>query len=142
MTGISLTACTLLHVIISLIGIVAGLIAASGWLKSDPSQTPTKVLLAGTILTNATGFLFPFTKLLPSHIVGTISLVLLAIATFSLYDGQLAGIWRPVFTVTATPSLYLNVFVPKIPPLNALAPTQTESAFLVAPGTTLVVIFA
>ena len=83
-----LAAFTLLHVIISLIGIVAGLIAVSGWLKSDPSRTPTAVFLVATILTSATGFLFPFTKLLPSHVVGIISLVLLAIATFALYGSS------------------------------------------------------
>jgi hypothetical protein len=143
-----LAAFTLLHVIISLIGIVAGLVAVSGWLKSDPSRTPTVVFLVTTILTSATGFLFPFTKLLPSHVVGIISLAMLAIATFALYGGRLAGVWRPVFTVTATLSLYLNVFVLvvqsflKVSFLNALAPTQTEPAFLVAQGATLVVFLA
>ncbi len=143
-----LAAFTLLHVIISLSGIVAGLIAVSGWLKSDPSRTPTVVFLVTTILTSASGFLFPFAKLLPSHVVGIISLVLLAIATFALYGGRLAGVWRPVFTVTATLSLYLNVFVLvvqsflKVSFLNALAPTQTEPAFLVAQGATLIVFLA
>jgi hypothetical protein len=146
--GMSLAAFTLLHVLISLIGIVAGLLAVTGWLKSDPAFTPTAVFLVTTILTSATGFLFPFTKLLPSHVVGIISLVLLAIATFALYGRRLAGIWRPVFTVAATFSLYLNVFVLvvqsflKIPLLNAWAPTQTEPAFLVAQGTTLLAFLA
>jgi hypothetical protein len=145
MIGMSLGAFTILHVIISLIGIVVGLVAMSGWLKSDPSRIPTAVFLATTILTSATGFLFPFTKLLPSHVVGIISLVLLAIATFALYGSRLAGLWRPIFTITATLSLYLNVFVLvvqsflKIPLLKALAPTQTEPAFLVAQGSALLV---
>jgi hypothetical protein len=143
-----LAAFTLLHVIISLIGIVSGLVAVAGWLKSDPTRTPTAVFLATTILTSATGFLFPFNKLLPSHIVGIISFVLLAIATFARYGNRLAGVWRPIFTVTATLSLYLNVFVLlvqsflKVPLLNAWAPTQTEPAFLVAQGTTLIVFLA
>lgn len=145
MMGMSLATFTVLHVIISLIGIVAGLIAMSGWLKSDPSRSPTAIFLAATILTSATGFLFPFNKLLPSHVVGMISLVLLAIATFALYGSRLAGVWRPIFTVAATLSLYLNVFVLvvqsflKIPLLKALAPTQTEPAFLIAQGATLLV---
>lgn len=148
MMGMSLAAFTILHVIISLIGVVAGILAMSGWLKSDPSRTPTAVFLATTILTSATGFLFPFTKLLPSHIVGIISLVLLAVATFALYGSRLMGIWRPIFTITATLSLYLNVFVLvvqsflKIPILKALAPTQTEPAFLVAQGGTLLAFLA
>jgi hypothetical protein len=105
------------------------------------------VFLLTTILTSATGFLFPFTKLLPSHVVGIISLVLLAIATFALYCSRLAGVWHPIFTVTATLSLYLNVFVLvvqsflTIPLLNALAPTQTEPAFLIAQAATLLVFF-
>ena len=148
MMGMSLATFTLLHVVISLVGIVAGFAAISGWLKSDPSRIPTGVFLATTILTSATGFLFPFTKLLPSHIVGIISLVLLAIATFALYGARLAGLWRPIFTVTATLSLYLNVFVLvvqsflKIPLLKAWAPTQTEPAFLVAQGVAFVVFLA
>lgn len=138
--GMSLGTFTLLHVLISLIGIAAGLIAMIGWLKSDSSRTATATFLATTTLTSVTGFLFPFTKLLPSHIVGIISLVMLALATFALYARHLSGFWRPVYAVTAVLSLYLNVFVllvqgfMKIPLLKAWAPTQTEPAFLVAQG--------
>jgi uncharacterized membrane protein len=148
MLGMSLTTFTLLHVLISLIGVVAGLIAMIGWLKSDPSRIPTAIFLATTILTSVTGFLFPFTKLLPSHIVGITSLVMLALATFALYVGHLSGFWRPIYTVTAILSLYLNVFVLlvqavlKIPLLKAWAPTQTEPAFLVAQGATFLLFFA
>ena len=121
----------LLHVLISVIGIGAGLIAMVGWLKSDPSQSSTTNFLVATILTNVTGFLFPFTKLQPSHIVGIVSLILLAVATFAFYGRYFSGIWRPIFTVAALLSLYLNVFVLiiqgflKIPLLKSLAPTQT-----------------
>jgi hypothetical protein len=148
MTGLSQNAFTLLHVLISLIGIIAGLIALAGWPKSDPSRTPTATFLATTILTSVTGFMFPFTKLLPSHIVGIISLVLLAVATFALYGGHLSGVWRPIYTVTATLALYLNVFVLivqsflKVPLLKAWAPTQTEPAFLVAQGAAFLLFLA
>ncbi|WP_092028787.1 hypothetical protein [Bradyrhizobium sp. OK095] len=140
MMGMSLVIFTLLHVLISLIGIVAGLIAAIGWLKSDPSRVSTAIFLATTILTSVTGFLFPAPKLLPSHIVGLISLVLLVLATFAFYGRHLLGIWRPIYTITATLSLYLNVFVLgiqaflKIPLLQSWAPTQTEPVFLVVQG--------
>jgi hypothetical protein len=140
MTGVSLTTFTMLHVLISLIGIVTGLIAVIGWLKSDPSRIPTTIFLATTILTSVTGFLFPFTKLLPSHIVGIISLAMLAFATFAFFGRRLSGIWRPIYTITAMLALYLNVLVLiiqaflKIPLLKAWAPTQTEPAFLVAQG--------
>ena len=92
--GMSLPAFTQLHVVISLIGIVAGLIVVFGMFGSKRLPGWTALFLATTILTSATGFLFPFTKLLPSHIVGIISLVVLAIALLALYVFGLAGSWR------------------------------------------------
>ena len=74
----------------------------------------------------------------PPHIVGLISLVLLALAVIALYLCRLAGRWRVIYIATALTSLYLNVFVgivqafQKLPPLQALAPTQTEPPFLIA----------
>ncbi|AWM09915.2 hypothetical protein [Bradyrhizobium symbiodeficiens] len=126
--GLSLPAFTLVHVVISLIGIVAGLVVMFGLLGSKSMPGLTAIFLAFTILTSVTGFLFPFEKLLPSHIIGIISLVLLAIACFALYGMKLAGAWRPVYIVTAMISLYFNVFVLviqsflKVPALAALAP--------------------
>ena len=126
--GLSLPALTLVHVIIGLIAIVAGLVAMFGLLGSKPMPGLTAIFLAFTILTSATGFLFPFEKLLPSHIIGIISLALLAVACVALYGMKLKGVWRPVYVVTAMVSLYLNVFVLviqsflKVPALAALAP--------------------
>ncbi|QDF40522.2 hypothetical protein FJN17_24745 [Bradyrhizobium symbiodeficiens] len=126
--GLSLPAFTLVHVVISLIGIVAGLVVMFGLLGSKSMPGLTAIFLAFTILTSVTGFLFPFEKLLPSHIIGIISLVLLAIACFALYGMKLAGAWRPAYVVTAMISLYFNVFVLviqsflKVPALAALAP--------------------
>ncbi|WP_407185910.1 hypothetical protein [Bradyrhizobium centrosematis] len=126
--GLSLPAFTMVHVIISLIAIAAGLVVMFGLLGSKPLPGLTAIFLAFTILTSATGFLFPFKELLPSHIIGIISLVLLAIACVALYGMKLSGIWRPVYIVTAMVSLYFNVFVLviqsflKVPALAALAP--------------------
>jgi hypothetical protein len=139
---------TLVHTVISLIAIAAGLIAMVGLLTSNPLRGWTALFLTTTILTSVTGFLFPFAALLPSHIVGIISLLLLAAAVFALYGQRLAGIWRPVYVVTALLSLYLNVFVlivqafGKVSFLNALAPTQTEPPFLAAQGATLIFFLA
>ena len=58
-----------------------------------------------------TGYGFPFEHLLPSHVVGGISLVLLALAIVARYRRRLAGAWRAVYVVGAVLSLYLNVFV-------------------------------
>jgi hypothetical protein len=143
MTG--LATLTLLHVLISLIGIAAGLIAVAGWLKSDLARLPTTIFLITTVLTSVTGFFFPFVKLMPSHILGIISLVMLAFAAFAFYRKHLSGVWRSIFAVTALLSLYLNVLVlvvqsfQKVPILKALAPTQTEPSFLVAQGLALIV---
>jgi len=144
--GMSLANFTLLHVIISLIGIVTGLIVLSGLLGSKQMPVMTAIFLLATILTSATGFLFPFTQLLPSHMVGILSLVLLAIACIALYGMRLAGAWRPVYVVTAMISLYLNVFVLviqsflKVPALHALAPSVPPAGpvFAVVQGIVLV----
>ena len=127
--GMSLQAFTLVHVIISLIAIAAGLVVMFGLLGSKSMPALTAVFLLFTILTSATGFLFPVKELLPSHIIGIISLVLLAIACIALYFMRLAGAWRPVYVVTAMIALYFNVFVLviqsflKVPALAALAPS-------------------
>jgi len=141
--GMSLSTFTLVHVIISLVAIASGFIVMFGLLGSNRMSGMTALFLATTILTSVTGFFFPFTQLLPSHIVGILSLVLLAIAVFALYGQKLSGAWRAVYVVSALISLYLNVFVLiiqgflKVDPLKTLAPTQTEPPFLAVQGVVL-----
>ena len=145
--GLSLPAFTMVHVVISLIGIVAGLIAMFGLLGSQRMPGLTAIFLLFTILTSATGFLFPFSELLPSHVLAIISLALLAIACVALYGLRLSGAWRWIYVVTALLSLYLNVFVLvtqgflKIPALTELAPGNPPSGpvFAVVQGIVLVV---
>jgi hypothetical protein len=144
--GMSLPTFTTVHVIISLIGIVSGIIVMFGLLGSNPMPGWTALFLLTTILTSATGFLFPFEKLLPSHMIGILSLVLLAIACIALYGMELSGAWRSIYVVTAMISLYLNVFVLiiqsflKVPALHALAPSvpPSEPPFAVVQGVVLV----
>ena len=136
--GMSLATFTMVHVIISMIGIVSGIIVMFAMLGSHRLSGLTAIFLLSTVLTSATGFLFPFTQLLPSHMIGIISLVLLAIACIALYAMRLAGPWRWIYVVTALVSLYLNVFVlvvqlfRRVPALTALAPTQSEPPFALA----------
>jgi hypothetical protein len=105
----------------------------------------TALFLLTTVLTSVTGFGFPFDHLLPSHKVGIISLVVLAIAILARYPLRLAGAWRGVYIVTASIALYLNVFVlvvqsfEKVAALRALAPKQNEPPFLVAQVAVLVI---
>lgn len=136
--GMSLSTFTFLHVIISLIGIGSGLIVLYGLLNGKRMNGGTAIFLLFTVLTSVTGFLFPFEHLLPSHKVGIISLVLLAIAIAARYLFHMAGSWRSTYVVSAVMSLYLNCFVlvaqafMKAPALHALAPTGKEPPFLVA----------
>jgi hypothetical protein len=140
--GMSLSAFTTLHVVISLIAIASGIIVMFGLLGSNRMPGLTAIFLLFTILTSATGFLFPFEKLLPSHMVGILSLVLLAIACLALYVMKLSGAWRWIYVLTALASLYFNVFVLviqsflKVPALTALAPGNPPSGpvFVVLEG--------
>jgi hypothetical protein len=145
MLGLSLSTFTMLHVIISLVGIVSGLIVLSGLLGSSRMPGWTALFLLTTILTSVTGFGFPFTVLLPSHMIGILSLVLLAIACLALYGMKLSGAWRWIYAVSAMIALYFNIFVLiiqgflKIPVLTALAPGNPPSgpAFAVVQGLVL-----
>ena len=121
---------TFVHVMLSLIGIFAGLVVVYGLLVSKWLAGWNRLFLITTALTSITGFFFPFHKLLPSHVLGIISLIALALAFPALYVYRLAGSWRRIYVITAVTALYLNVFVliaqffGKVPALKALAPTQ------------------
>jgi hypothetical protein len=130
------TAFTLFHVALSLVGILSGLIVVFGLLAGKRLDGWTALFLVTTVLTSLTGFLFPFHKFLPSHAVGIVSLLVLAVTIPALYVFHLAGPWRLTYVIGAVIALYLNVFVliaqffMKIPTLKALAPTQSEPPFL------------
>jgi uncharacterized membrane protein YfcA len=127
-----------IHIALSLMGIVSGLIVLYGLLKGMAFHGWTAAFLATTILTSITGFPIPPFGFDPPRAVGTLSLVLLAIAVCAFYVFHRAGTWRWVYVVTATAALYLNCFVAvvqafeKVPFLESLAPTQTEPPFVIA----------
>jgi hypothetical protein len=134
------------HVLISLAGIGSGFVVLFGLLSGKLLANWNSIFLLTTILTSVTGFFFPLMHLLPSHKLGIISLVVLAMAVAALYGFKLAGKWRTTYVVTAVLALYLNCFVAvvqsflKIPALHAMAHTQTESPFLVAQTIVLLVL--
>ncbi|MGA9896614.1 MAG: hypothetical protein WBQ09_00815 [Terriglobales bacterium] len=136
--GMSLATFTQVHVVISLIGIVSGLIVVFGMLKGKLLHGWNGLFLLTTVLTNVTGFFFPFEGFKPSYVVATISLVLLAIAILARYAQHLAGGWRRTYVISAVIALYLNCFVLvvqsflKVPALHALAPEGKEPPFLAA----------
>jgi hypothetical protein len=136
--GLSIATFTLIHVIISLVGIASGLIVFAGLLRSEPLPGWTAIFLIFTILTSVTGFFFPIHGPTPALIVGAISLVVLAIALLALYVFHMMHTWRWVYVVTALLALWFNCFVlvvqafQKVSFLSALAPTQSEPPFLIA----------
>jgi uncharacterized membrane protein len=141
--GLSVGTFTTLHVIISLVGILSGVVVLLAMIGNRRLDGMTAIFLVTTVLTSVTGFFFHSKAFGPPHIVGCISLVVLALALWALYGGKLAGVWRPVYAITATVALYLNCFVgvvqafDKLPALHALAPTGKEPPFAIAQGLTL-----
>jgi len=136
--GMSTATFTAFHVVLSLIGIVAGLLALYGLMQGKFWAGWTHLFLLTTVLTSLTGYLFPVQHLMPSHIVGAISLVVLAIAMIGLYSQGLAGGWRRTYVICAAVALYLNCFVlvvqafEKVPALHTLAPKGNEPPFAIA----------
>ena len=140
--GMSLETFTLIHVLISLVGIASGIIVMYGFLTNQRLDRWTAVFLSTTALTSLTGFLFPFTTVTPAIKLGIISLVVLAAAVVTRYF--LHPTWRKTYVFAACTALYFNFFVlvvqsfEKIPSLKALAPTQKEPPFAIAQITVLV----
>jgi hypothetical protein len=128
---------TLIHVMLSLIGIVAGLVVVGGLISGVRLNRWTHIFLVTTLLTSITGFGFPFTALLPSHMTGIVSLIVLVPCFFAFYLKGVAGGWRKIYVITAVMALWLNVFVLlaqlflRVPALNQLGPTPKDPAFAI-----------
>ena len=143
-----LTTFTFVHVVLSLIGIFSGFVVFFGLLAGNRLDGWTAIFLVTTVLTSVTGFFFPFHAFLPSHGVGIISLLVLAVAIFARYSRHLAGGWRRTYAITAMIALYLNVFVlivqvfRKVPALEAMAPTQSEPPFKITQLVVLLIFIA
>jgi hypothetical protein len=137
--GLSVHTFTVIHVLISLVGIVAGVVVAFGMAQDKSRPGWTALALLFLILTSVTGFFFHDPTFTPAQGVGILSLVVLAVALFALYVLKLKGVWRWIYVVAALIAIYFDCFVgviqafQKIDFLHALAPTQsTEPAFVVA----------
>jgi hypothetical protein len=146
--GMSLATFTQLHVLISFLGIGSGAAVMYGFFKGHRLNGITAFFLATTALTSISGFGFPFTHLLPSHILGILSLITLSIAAAARYGGKMQGASSWIYVITAAISFYFNVFVlivqsfQKVPALHALAPTQKEPPFGITQLTVLVLFIA
>src|SRR5579863_9974680 len=129
--GMSLSTFTLVHVVLSLVGILTGLMVIFGMFAEKRMNGMTALFLLTTVLTSVSGFGFPNAHITPGIIIGIISLVALAIAIVARYVGRLHGASRWIYVVTAVLAEYFNVFVLvvqsflKVPALHSMAPTGT-----------------
>jgi uncharacterized protein YggT (Ycf19 family) len=141
---LGMTTFTAVHVLLSLISILSGLVILFGLLTANPMNGWTRLFLATTLATSVTGFFFPFHGFTPALGVGILSMFILAATIAARYTFHLEGVWRGVYVVGAVAGLYFNSFVLvvqsflKIPVLHALAPTGSEPAFVLAQGIVLV----
>jgi hypothetical protein len=132
-----ITTFTLIHTLLSVIGIFAGLVLAGGWLSGRQLERWSLLFLVTTFLTNLSGFGFPFVVLLPGHIIGALSLLILPFVVVARYGKHLAGGWLKVYVIGSMVLLYFNAFIlvvqlfKRIPGLIAAAPTQKEPPFAI-----------
>lgn len=142
--SIGLEVYTLVHVMLSVFGIAAGFVVVGGFIGGVRFVRWIDFFLATTLLTNLTGFGFPFTTIQPAHIVGTIGSFVLLGAISAAYWQHYEGVWNRRFVVLSVVALYLNVFVlltqllQKVPALAALAPTPQSPVFAAMQGLILV----
>ncbi|MGD0214262.1 MAG: hypothetical protein ABSB87_13610 [Terriglobales bacterium] len=143
-----MTTFTLFHVVLSLIGIVSGLVVVRGMISGRRLDGATLIFLVTTAATSVTGFMFPYHGITPGIVVGILSLLVLGVAIFARYSSQLAGGWRRTYVITTMIALYFNVFVlvvqlfEKVPALHALAPKGSEPPFAVTQVIVMVIFIA
>lgn len=143
--GMTLTAYTILHVILSVIGIATGLVVVGGLLAGSRLPVTTSIFLITTLATTLGGFLFPFNGFTPAIGVGIVSTIVLLITIAARYVYRLQGSWRWIYVGGVVLSLYLNSFVLvvqsflKVPDLNIYAPTGSEPPFAITQGIVLAV---
>jgi hypothetical protein len=143
--GLSLPAFTQLHVIISLIGIATGFMVIFGMIGGRRFPLLTAIFLITTVLTNITGFMFPYKGITPGIVIGVLSTLVLILGIYALYAEHLRGGWRGCYVVSSVLAQFFNFFVlivqsfQKIPALKAMAPTQSELPFKIAQLSALVV---
>ena len=132
-----------IHVLISLLGIASGFVILAGFLGDKRFDGSNAFFLVTTILTSLSGFILPAHKILPSHVLGVLSLIALAIACVARYAKKMQGGWRKTYVISAMFSFYFNIFVlvaqsfMKVPALHALAPQGSEPPFAIAQAVVL-----
>ena len=126
---------TLIHVVISVLGIISGLVVVGGLMSGARLDGWTAFFSGNHDRDQRDGLRFPVHQN-PTAARRRRDLARRAgRLRGALYWKQLAGAWRTAYVITAVVALYLNVFVlvvqlfVKTPPLAQLAPTQQEAPF-------------
>jgi hypothetical protein len=138
--GANMSTFTLFHVVISLVGIGAGLIVIFGFLSGMKLPYSNALFLVMTIATSVTGFFFPYKGITPGIVIGIVSLVILALAVLARSKG-----WTKTYIVTCSAAEFFNVMVlivqsfQKIPALHEFAPTGKEPIVAVCQGAALLI---
>ena len=136
--GMTTATYTLLHVLISLVGIGSGFVVMYGFITARKLDRWTTLFLSTTALTSLTGFAFPNKHITPGIVIGVLSMIVLTVAVLARYGMRMSGPWRPIYVISSAIALYFNVFVlvvqsfEKVPALRALAPTQKEPPFAIS----------
>lgn len=126
---------TVIHTVLSVIALLLGLVSIGGLLSGKSLSAVDLPYLLTSVATSITGFGFPFEKFLPSHAVGILSLVALAVAIYARTGGRLER-WGRSYAVSITVSVYFLAFVgvaqsfTKVEVLHAAAPTLAEGPFV------------
>lgn len=142
--GLSVDTFVIVHVVISLVAIVTGIVAMVGLASGRWLPGWQIVFLVTTALTSLSGFLFPFSGATPAFAFGVISTIALGIVVAALPRREQSLASGVVYVIAAILALYLNVFVLvvqsflKIGALQSLAPTQSEPAFVIGQAIVLV----
>ena len=141
-----------LHVILSFIGLLAGVVVLVALCGGKRQPTWDAVLLLSTALISLTGFPLaspPGTPTPdPARILGVIELLVVVVAAVAIYGKRLAGSWRGIYIISIVIAVYFNVFVAvvqafsKIGFLHAFAPTGKEPPFAIAQLLTLALFVA
>ena len=132
---------TLIHVVISLIGIATGLVVIYGFLTGMRLRSWNSLFLVTTTLTSVTGFFFPYKGITPGIVLGIVSLVILAVALLALSKG-----WTKTYIATCSSAEFFNVLVliaqsfQKIPALHAYAPKGNEPIVALCQGTAFAIL--
>ncbi len=102
---------TLVHILLSLLGIASGFVVVWGMLTARRLPVWTAIFLVTTALACLTGFLFPFHGMTLSIEMGIPTLAVVMLAAIDRYTGLFAGMWRHTYVVSVMIALYCTVFV-------------------------------